>query len=235
MLLRRMMLHVREQNWFAVILDFVIVLAGVLLAFQITAWNAARQDVALERAYLTRLADEFVAVEDELEDAQGDLDDARAGAERFLEALDAGDRAAMQAEAFALLSITRVSEVQIQSAALHELISSGRLGLIRNDDLRADLARLSLTEADAHGVFDQLKAQQIDVIAVLRPHIRVTMQGYDVSAIELSDGLTGGAPELVNTLSSAIYVNSTASLFTAVLRNEVEELRAALAEELDRS
>ena len=42
MLLRRITKHVKEQNWFAVGLDFIIVVAGILIAFQITNWNEDR-------------------------------------------------------------------------------------------------------------------------------------------------------------------------------------------------
>lgn len=42
MILRRLMIHVKDQNWLAVALDFVIVVVGVLIAFQITAWNERR-------------------------------------------------------------------------------------------------------------------------------------------------------------------------------------------------
>jgi len=37
MLLRRLAVHVKTQNWFAVWLDFVIVVIGVFLGFQFTA------------------------------------------------------------------------------------------------------------------------------------------------------------------------------------------------------
>ena len=51
MILRRITQHVKEQNWLAVGLDFVIVVAGILIAFQITNWSNARQQAAeLERA-----------------------------------------------------------------------------------------------------------------------------------------------------------------------------------------
>ena len=49
MLLRRITEHVKAQNWTAVALDFVIVVVGILIAFQITNWNEARQ----QRANLT--------------------------------------------------------------------------------------------------------------------------------------------------------------------------------------
>lgn len=43
MILRRITKHVKDQNWFAVGIDFVIVVAGILIAFQITNWSEERQ------------------------------------------------------------------------------------------------------------------------------------------------------------------------------------------------
>ncbi|MCA8900757.1 MAG: hypothetical protein KDA53_05850 [Hyphomonas sp.] len=43
MFLRRVTAHVKTQNWFAVVLDFVIVVLGILIAFQITNWNDGRK------------------------------------------------------------------------------------------------------------------------------------------------------------------------------------------------
>jgi hypothetical protein len=64
MLLRRMTQHVTDQNWFAVGLDFVIVVAGVFLGIQIGNWNAdaalSRKAVVLERQLVFELADEVI-------------------------------------------------------------------------------------------------------------------------------------------------------------------------------
>jgi len=56
MLLRRVIGHVKAQNWAAVFLDFIIVVAGILIAFQITNWNESRQDRRDELRYLAELA-----------------------------------------------------------------------------------------------------------------------------------------------------------------------------------
>lgn len=58
MLLRRITKHVKDQNWFAVALDFFIVVAGILIAFQITNWSAARQDNLLYEQARTRVIEE---------------------------------------------------------------------------------------------------------------------------------------------------------------------------------
>lgn len=60
MILRRITQHVKAQNWFAVALDFVIVVAGILLAFQITNWNEARERRLSETEYLKRLHSDVV-------------------------------------------------------------------------------------------------------------------------------------------------------------------------------
>jgi hypothetical protein len=54
MILARLSRAVREQNWFAVCLEFVIVIAGVVIGFQVTAWNADRATQARAAAYLDR-------------------------------------------------------------------------------------------------------------------------------------------------------------------------------------
>lgn len=58
MILRRLTKHVNDQNWFAVGLDFVIVVAGILIAFQITNWSAARQDNLIYEQARTRVIEE---------------------------------------------------------------------------------------------------------------------------------------------------------------------------------
>jgi hypothetical protein len=60
MLLRRVMQHVRDQNWFAVGIDFVIVVVGVVIGIQVANWNEERQLAAQERSYLSQLRDELL-------------------------------------------------------------------------------------------------------------------------------------------------------------------------------
>lgn len=47
--------HIKDQNWFAVSLDFLIVVVGILIAFQITNWNEASETKKKERQVLERL------------------------------------------------------------------------------------------------------------------------------------------------------------------------------------
>ena len=60
MILRRVIEHVKTQNWLAVGLDFLIVVTGVFIGIQVANWNAERQLAAQERAYLAQLREEIL-------------------------------------------------------------------------------------------------------------------------------------------------------------------------------
>ncbi|MEZ6000168.1 hypothetical protein [Hyphomonas sp.] len=55
MLLRRVMEHVKAQNWTAVAIDFVIVVFGVFIGIQLGNWNQSRADASLERDFLAKI------------------------------------------------------------------------------------------------------------------------------------------------------------------------------------
>lgn len=55
MLLRRITQHVSNQNWFAVFIDFVIVVVGVFIGIQVANWNENRENQIIEQDYYQRL------------------------------------------------------------------------------------------------------------------------------------------------------------------------------------
>ena len=67
MRLRHIAEHVKAQNWTAVVLDFLIVVAGVFVGVQVNEWWLWRLDACKERAYLLELKQDFGQVMTELE------------------------------------------------------------------------------------------------------------------------------------------------------------------------
>lgn len=142
MLLRRVIEHVKAQNWTAVFLDFVIVVVGILIAFQITEWNQTRKDRIKEAVYLARLDAEMdvilerlqsgVAIARESSEAAGLLLATRAG--RGDQTNDAGPS---NDDLRAALRLLRAGRVPAGSpAAFRQMVSSGELTLLRSEDLR---------------------------------------------------------------------------------------------------
>ncbi|MCR9078376.1 MAG: DUF6090 family protein [Hyphomonadaceae bacterium] len=59
MLLRRVTKHVKDQNWFAVGIDFVIVVIGVFIGIQVANWNDAQGDRQRETLILQNIANDL--------------------------------------------------------------------------------------------------------------------------------------------------------------------------------
>ncbi|MEQ9315077.1 MAG: hypothetical protein RLN72_04440 [Henriciella sp.] len=68
MILRRLTKHAKDQNWFAVGLDFIIVVIGVFVGLQVSNLNEARQDRALEKTYLAGIASDLENDIDEIDE-----------------------------------------------------------------------------------------------------------------------------------------------------------------------
>lgn len=64
MILRRLSQSLKEQNWTAIWIEFVLLVAGVFLGIQVANWNEARAFDALERDHLHNLRTE---IENEIE------------------------------------------------------------------------------------------------------------------------------------------------------------------------
>ena len=58
MLLRRVTKHIKAQDWFAVFVDFLIVVVGVFVGLQVQDWNDSRKERLEELALLDRLSEE---------------------------------------------------------------------------------------------------------------------------------------------------------------------------------
>ena len=69
MLLRRVIEHVKAQNWMAVAIDFVIVVIGVFIGIQVANWNESRQENARRELVHQRLVQDFELIEQQSDQA----------------------------------------------------------------------------------------------------------------------------------------------------------------------
>ena len=156
MILSRITTALREQNWVAVAIEFVIVILGVVIGFQITAWNAERAEVAREAAYLRQLDVELTTILADLEQGKREADAYFNWVRQFLEGVETDDPALAQQGSWGLNAITEVVRANVEPAVLTELISTGELGLIRDSELRTALASIPQMQNESQSRMDQM-------------------------------------------------------------------------------
>ena len=88
MLLRRVIRHVRNQEWSAISIDLLIVIIGVFSGIELGNWNAEREAANLERSYLDRVAAEIDANSALFAEYIQVESNGRAATERFAEELN---------------------------------------------------------------------------------------------------------------------------------------------------
>ena len=91
MIVRRIAQHVKDQNWTAIAIDFVIVVAGVFVATQVSNWNAARAETARERMLLGELRAELAESVEQLGIKRRAFEQTGLSGARAVAFLDAGE------------------------------------------------------------------------------------------------------------------------------------------------
>ncbi len=90
MILRRVIAHVKNQEWTAIGIDFLIVVTGVFIGIQVSNWNAAQAENARERLLLGELRTELAESIEQLRIKQSAFDQVGRSGERSVAFLDAG-------------------------------------------------------------------------------------------------------------------------------------------------
>lgn len=139
MILRRITQHVKEQNWFAVGVDFLIVVLGILIAFQITNWN--------ERQVSTRQAERLLAtLETDLQDLRKRVNDQKDFSYQTTVTLDAlltqlenGETLDQQVVIATISDAQNMYIIGEPPISFQEMMTSGKLDLLNSAKLRASL------------------------------------------------------------------------------------------------
>jgi hypothetical protein len=124
MVARRIREHVASHNWFAVLVDLIIVTIGVFIGIQVSNWNSARIERDEVRAYQAQIIDDLKANEEELAERIHYYRQVRAHALAAMEALEAS---APRGEAFLVnaYQATQVSPIRMERSAYDEMIGRG--------------------------------------------------------------------------------------------------------------
>ena len=143
MILARLSRAIREQNWLAVAIEFVIVIAGVVIGFQISAWNAEREAAARVDLALVRLQAETEETIRTLRSRIAMNAERQADQTLMVHVAMTGELLPEDTETFerAVAQLMYFSRPPVQQSTYLALEQSGDLALITDRELVAELNR----------------------------------------------------------------------------------------------
>lgn len=145
MLLRSISSHVQSQNWLAIALDFVIVVAGIFVGLQADAWNEDRKERIRERAAIEQLLSDFTT-NGEIVHGMAEFHAEKIEELTFaMNALIKGELAPNETARFrnAYVSMAQLPPLGATMGGYDALIASGDFALIQDQELRSMLVELN--------------------------------------------------------------------------------------------
>ncbi|HBS35468.1 MAG TPA: hypothetical protein DEA50_10395, partial [Parvularcula sp.] len=183
---RRVIAHFKKQEWTAIFLDFVIVVIGVFVGMQVNNWNEAREDRGIEAQYLERLQQELAEMAPQADAVVQEtiMDNERISEVRdyFMTGENGDDFGGAHCAALARSHI--FADVIFYPPTIKELISTGRIVLIRDDALRTAILAFDQVNEEISQLRDDI---QIDRLPLARKHpdlIRVGLVNWEGSACD---------------------------------------------------
>lgn len=134
MAIRRFREHVAAHNWFAVIIDIMIVVLGVFLGLQVSNWNQGRVDAERAAQYRDRLIDEldFDARQYALQAAY--YRQTKAYGLQALADLNGSRRLPDREFLIAAYQLTQTDTTKAKTGVYDELAASGLVGQLGDDE-----------------------------------------------------------------------------------------------------
>jgi hypothetical protein len=199
--LSRIRRALRERDWLGISIELTVVTVGVLLAFQIDQWGQDRRQVREERQFLERLLAEYRR-------GVGELDLADQPSLKLREEI----RAALAARGNAALleAMSRrpgygcgaglLRTTTFNDTGFEELVSSGRINLISDPALRAEVRDLAAEQAASLRQVDNIRNLIAAQRRPLDSHYQFEMDRRGQSQCKLNWPTLVRDPEAVNAI-----------------------------------
>ena len=188
MILANLVKAIREQNYYAVVLEFLIVIAGVVIGFQITAWNEEQRQEIDERIFLHELREDFrvnaaqlTFIEDttiEIIEAMTVLLEEGGKPEPSLSSSELNEAFSSLVAMPAFSPVTRTYE---------NLVGSGELDILDNRDLQSAIASFNRQYGVTYLV---MNTHELELVGTFDPYI---IENLDYTAVSI-DRMDGAYP-----------------------------------------
>ncbi|WP_297176663.1 hypothetical protein [Thermomonas sp.] len=143
MILRHLARSLKEQNWTAILVEFVLLVLGVFLGIQASNWNAQREEDAKARAFLERIRINLETDAHSIQRREVFWTRVIAYGKQAIHYAETGEKVDGSAwkTVLAFYQASQLWQWATSDSTYQELRSGGELGLIRDQVLRDALSR----------------------------------------------------------------------------------------------
>jgi len=165
MILRRISDALRRQDWFQVVIEVLIVIVGIFLGLQVQNWYEEQGERELEQSYLARLhadTDQLIEIADSFTNSTKRISGYMTELTQML--LDGDDGSAMTQLHCNSLDYSHIYVTRIVSLpTLNELLSSGQILLIQNEEIRKLISEFTLRTDRTLMLLSSLQADKLEI------------------------------------------------------------------------
>ena len=173
MILRRVIAHVRKQEWTAIGIDFVIVVVGVFVGMQVSNWNEQRAENVKAQAYLARIRVNLEADATSIRRREvfwGKVIDYGKQAIHYGETGELVDGSAWKT-VLAFYQASQLWQWVTSDSTYQEMRSGGELGLIHDQGLRDALSQYYLENGSGTAYLFMLQPEYRKIVRGLTPQV----------------------------------------------------------------
>ncbi len=242
MILRRLSTALRKQDWFTVAVETLIVMFGVFLGLQVNNWNQARFEQADTQNVLERLERDFELQLTLTNRGIGQQALVLEATSRLITGIRTGDLNEQTLNEDLAL-VDSVATFPGPSAAFQELVSTGRMNLIANGDLRDELYEFDSSITFGREIFSGSFTAPVDELARGLSRAKTLVAPgtpsetfAQIGAVETVDHtVLLEDPDIHIALQNAYLTQDNYHLFLIRFRNQIKDILQLLAEERERA
>ncbi len=202
----------RQVPWLRVLVEGVVIVGSILLAFGIDAWWSGREERRAERVYIARIIADLHETRGQItENAEHYASLLRHGAaiQPILTKVDEVPEDTLGFLA-SVLQASRITAPVVARSAYDDLISTGNLRVIQSDSLRAALSRFYANVENQLSPVDYSRDQaqyRATVRSILPADLQMFLRDSCLDATPLSCGMDSSAYR-VGTVARAVVAES---------------------------
>lgn len=230
MILRRLSTALRKQDWVTVLVETLIVVFGVFIGLQVNNWNTSRGDRADARVVLERLEQDFEQILDRTDRSLASHTEYFVSAGRLVQGIR-NEKFEDETLFQDMTNAAGLTPPPGPSATFTQLVSSGRLELIRNQELRRSLTKYDAYLDFIHGLYPAYERPLTEARHTLMQASTLQIRDRpteDWSQLEMRDDVDRDMlmnnPEMMTSLQTAHAVQDNVHALLYRIRGQILEI-----------